>query len=100
MTGGKLRTTHGVASSDGSRDGSRVAIEVREGGASGTLLTDATVTIRGNRTGELTLPWQGVTWGDFRLGSYARENLLWDTGWQLKITRGNDGLDAYLGVPV
>ena len=87
------------AVSDGSSDGTWMAVQIRDGSSSGPLVQDATVQIRGDKTGELYLPWQGVSWGGWTAGAYAKGNLLWDTGWALNIKRGNDGLDGYLQAP-
>ena len=78
---------------------SLMAVEVREGSATGNTLTDAVVTITGDKTGELALPWQGVVFGSFHAGSYAKPGLVWDTGWRLSVKRGSDQLDGYLVAP-
>lgn len=87
------------AQSDGSSDGSWMALEIRDGSSSGSLITDAVVVLRGDKTGEFTLPWQGVNWGDFKAGSYFKSGLAWDSGWSLEVRRGNDRLDARLEAP-
>ncbi len=87
------------AQSDGSTDGTSLAVEVRQGTSDGQLITDAVVTVKGNKTGEFSLPWEGVSWGSFRLGAYRKSQATWDTGWRLSVKRGTDALDAYVEAP-
>lgn len=88
-----------TAESDGSTDGSWLAVEVREGSSEGAIVTDAVVTVRGDDSGEFNLPWEGINWGGFRAGAYVKRDLAWDTGWNILVKRGEDGLEAYLSAP-
>ncbi|HZA49641.1 MAG TPA: hypothetical protein VE549_02810 [Myxococcaceae bacterium] len=89
--------------SDGTPDGTWVIVDVREGHSDGPFVNDATVTLRGDRTGEVDAPWQGVSFGQWQAGWwYGSNGLNWDTGWALSVKRrngSNDGLEAYLQVP-
>lgn len=87
------------AETRGSTDSSWMAVEVREGHSEGNLINDAVVTIRGNKTGEYNLGWEGISFGGFRAGAYLRNELAWDTGWHITVKRGDDGLEAYLEAP-
>lgn len=99
--GGGTRTlfVRVVAESDGSTDGTSLALQVREGGSNGPIVSDAAVLVRGDKTGEATVPWQGVRWGDFAAGAYVRDGIAWDSGWAIQVRRGSDFLDAYLANP-
>ncbi len=88
-----------IATTDGSTDGTGIGIEVREGGSQGALVSDAVVIVRGDKGGEMSLPWQGVKWGDFAVGAYFKTGIPWETGWAIDIRRGPDRLDAYLVTP-
>lgn len=85
--------------SDGSTDGTWISVEVRDGSSNGTILNDATVSMHGNRSGDFNLPWEGVSFGNFRAGSYHKGSMAWDSGFQISVKRGNDALDGYLEVP-
>jgi hypothetical protein len=99
--GGGTRTlfVRAVAESDGTTEGSTMAVEVREGASTGNLITDAVVTVRGAKTGEFNLAWEGVTFGNFTAGAYTKRQLPWDRSWSMTIKRGNDGLDFALEAP-
>ncbi|MBI3184051.1 MAG: hypothetical protein HYZ28_18105 [Myxococcales bacterium] len=99
--GGGTRTLYvkAQAETDGTTDGTRLGLEVREGSSGGTLITDAVVILRGDKSGESSLPWQGLKWGDFALGSYFKSGIAWEPGWAIEVRRGNDRLDAYLQTP-
>lgn len=99
--GGGTRTlfVKALVETDGSTDGSRFGLEVREGSSGGSLITDAVVIIRGDKSGESSLSWQGAKWGELAVGSYYRSGIPWDTGWSLEVRRGNDRLDGYLVMP-
>jgi hypothetical protein len=98
-SGTKTLFVKAAAESDGATDGTWIVVEVRQGTSDGALLTDATVTLRGNKTGEFSMPWSGLDVGPFKYGGYYRGKALWDTGWTLRVRRGNDGLDAYVEAP-
>jgi len=99
--GGGTRTLYVKAEawSDGSSDGTWISVEVRQGSSDGTLLNDATVSMHGSKSGDFSLPWQGISFGNFRAGSYHKGQMAWDSGFQISVKRGNDALDAYLEVP-
>jgi hypothetical protein len=84
---------------DGTPDGNWVAVQVRQGHPDAPIVNDATVTLRGDQSGEITLPWQGITFGTWSAGWYGKNNLNWDTGWALSVKRQSDNLEAYLQVP-
>lgn len=87
------------AETRGSTDSSWLGVEVRDGHSEGNIVSDAIVTIYGDKTGEFALPWQGINWGGFQAGAYVKEGISWDTGWKIEVKRGEDGLDAYLEAP-
>ena len=97
--GTKTLFVKATAHSDGSTDGSWLGIEVRDGSESGSLITDAVVTVRGDKEGEFNLPWSGINWGGFKAGLYLKDKMAWDQGWSISVKRGNDNLDAYLVAP-
>lgn len=99
--GGGTRTlfVSAFATTDGSTDGTGIGIEVREGSSQGPLVSDAVVIVRGDRGGEMSLPWQGIRWGNFAAGAYFRTGIPWESGWAIDIRRGPDRLDAYLVTP-
>ncbi len=87
------------AETDGSTSGSWFVVQVRDGSENGTLLNDAVVSIEGDNTGELVLPFDGGDFFGFRVGANIKRDLPWDTGWRLTVRRGKDELDAYLEAP-
>ncbi len=99
--GGGTKTLYvrAQAETDGSTKGSYIVVEVRQGSSEGQIVNDAVVTLRGDNTGEVGLPFQGGDWFGFRFGGYGKAELPWDTGWGLKVTRGADELEAYLEAP-
>jgi hypothetical protein len=84
---------------DGTPDGNWIAVQVRQGHPDAPIVNDAVVTLRGDQSGEMTLPWQGVTFGGWAAGWYGTNNLTWDTGFALRVQRQSDNLEAYLQVP-
>jgi hypothetical protein len=99
--GGGTKTLYvqAEARSDGSTEGTWFAVHIREGHNDGPVVDNAVVTIRGDHTGEFTLPWEGFTFFQWPVGVYVRGNMPWDTGWAINVRRGADGLDAYLHAP-
>ena len=99
--GGGTKTLYvkAQAVSDGSTDNTAMGVEVREGHSEGNLVTDAVVTVVGNKTGEFNLAWTGINWGGFKAGAYYKDKMQWDTGWKITVKRGQDELDAYLVAP-
>jgi hypothetical protein len=84
-----------TASSDGSSQGTSITVLVRDGGAQGSFLQNATVTVIGDRGTNHALPFVGV----FGIGAYHKSNFNWEGGWRLKIVNGNDNLEAYVAGP-
>jgi len=99
--GGGTRTlwVSARAETDGSVTGTYLVVSVRDGSEAGDLVTDAEVVLRGEKNGQLLLPWQEESFAGFRNGAYVRSAIPWDTGWQLEISRGGDRLDAFLKTP-
>jgi hypothetical protein len=99
--GGGTKTLYvdAQAVSDGSTDGTWIRVCVRDGYKDGPVVTDAVVEVRGDRTGEFNLPWEGVDWFGCAAGAHARGGIAWDTGWALNVRRGDDYLDAYVQAP-
>ena len=95
-TGSHTLYVRGSMDTDGSTDGTSVRIEVREGNRSGTVVTDAIVTLRSVAGTDQTL-------GLINRGNtpvYERSGFAWDRGFVLQIRRGNtDMLDAALETP-
>jgi hypothetical protein len=90
------------AFSNGSSDGTGLRVGVREGSSSGRVLSGndgAVVTVRGNQSGERTLSFSGVSWGNWTAGLFVASQMPWDTGWHLRVQRGSDELEAYLEAP-
>ncbi|MGA9522385.1 MAG: hypothetical protein WBV82_13030 [Myxococcaceae bacterium] len=98
-TGSRTLWVKAEAVTDGSTDGTELFIQVRQGGETGEILTDAVVTIEGDKTGEFAVPWTGIKWGDFAAGGYLRDDFAWDTGWRISVKRGSDDLVAYIEAP-
>jgi hypothetical protein len=84
-----------VAESDGSSDGTFLQVFTRQGSNSGDIVTDATVELIGEKGTSHVLPWVGV----FGIGVYRKNNIIWEAGWRLRITRGSDRVEAYLNAP-
>lgn len=97
-SGSKTLFVKALAESDGSTDGTFLAVEVRQGTSDGELISDAVVNIVGDDTGEFNLPWNGGNFFGYKFGSYSKQ-LTWDKGWKLSVKRGQDELDAYLVAP-
>ncbi len=98
-TGTKTLWVKAEAVTDGSTPGTGMFIQVRQGGENGALVKDAVVTIEGDRTGEVTLPFSDEEWWGFIPGGYYRDEFAWDTGWRIEVRRGNDELVAYIEAP-
>jgi len=84
-----------TAESDGSSDGTRLLVVVRQGGSNGAFVDNATVTVIGDRGTNHTLPFVGI----FGLGGYYKNAISWEGGWRLRIVRGSDNLEAYIAGP-
>ncbi|MEW6432389.1 MAG: hypothetical protein AB1730_12850 [Myxococcota bacterium] len=83
-------------STNGSTGGTSARVEVREGGATGAVVTNAEVKLRGDKLESRTLAWrdQGNNGGVYVLDTFA-----WDTTFILDVTRGSDTLSAALSPP-
>lgn len=100
--GGGTRTlfVEALAETDGSSNGTFFGVIVRDGqGVEAPVISNAEVIFRGENTGEIRVPWQGLTVGRFRLGAYGINGIPWDTGWQIEVNRADDHLDAFLEAP-
>lgn len=98
-TGTKTLFVKATAHTDGSTDGTWLGVEVRQGSDKGDLITDAVVTMKGDKSGEFNLGWSGMNWGGWKAGLYLKQQAAWDTGWSLSVKRGQDELDAYVAAP-
>lgn len=84
-----------VARTDGSTQGTSLAVVVRQGSSSGELISDAAVELEGDRGSLHALPYSGFSFA----GSYSKSGIAWEPGWRLRIRRGADELEAYLQAP-
>jgi len=85
-----------TASTDGSSNGTSLYVVVRDTSASGPVVTDAVVTMTGDRGTVHALP--AVNFLGAHLG-YLKTDLAWEAGWRLRVERGADKLEAYLQAP-
>jgi hypothetical protein len=81
------------ATTDGSNGGTVLSALIREQGPNGPTVDDATVIMTGDTGTDHSLPLI------LCCGIYGVNNVTWETGWRLKITRGNDKLEAFLSAP-
>jgi hypothetical protein len=81
--------------SDGSTDGTFLQVLVKQGSSSGDIVSDATVELTGEKGTQHVLTWVGV----FGIGAFRKNNIIWEAGWRLRITRGSDRVEAYLNAP-
>jgi len=88
-----------TAESDGSPDGSKLTVVVKNGSSSGANLDTAMVTLIGDRGTTYTVPWTGATLFGVVLGDYHMSSINWEGGWRLRITNANDNLEAYIAGP-
>lgn len=99
-TGSRTLYVKAAMHSDGSTDGTRVQVELRENDQEGPVVTDAIVTLKGQSGRDQVL---GLVGEDSRLGTklvYARQGFAWDTGFVLQVRRADrDTLDATLEMP-
>lgn len=99
-SGTKTLYVKAAVQSDGTSDGTWLAVEVREGSDQGVLVTDAQVSVRGDSTGETGIPWGGgVSMDGFNGGVYVVWHPQWDRGFTLNVNRGSDHLNAYVETP-
>lgn len=84
-----------TARTDGSSGGTQLIVVVRQDSANGECITDATVTMIGEKGSEHALPYEGV--GCF--GWYRKSNLAWESGWRLRIESGADKLEGFVAGP-
>lgn len=80
--------------SDGSSNGTRATIEVRQGSSGGSVVSDAVVVLVGDKGGRPPLDN-----GQSFLGIYTAIGFAWEPGWRLQITRGADKLEAFIVAP-
>lgn len=99
-TGSRTLYVKAAMTTDGSTDGTRVQVELRENDQDGPLVTDAIVTLKGQSGKDQLL---GLVGENTRLGTkllYAGQGFAWDTGFVLQVRRGErDSLDAALEMP-
>lgn len=79
--------------SDGSTQGSRARVTVRSGSATGDLVKDAEVAIRGGALGRTI-----VAYDDAR-DQYRLDGFSWVEGFRIEVIRGNDLLDGSIEAP-
>lgn len=79
--------------SDGSSSGSHARVTVRSGSATGNLVTDAEVAIRGGALGRTLIPYDGQR-DQYRLDAFT-----WVEGFRIEVIRGNDRLDGSIEAP-
>lgn len=84
-----------TAASDGSSSGTSLTVLVRDGSSSGNFVTDAQVTLIGDRGTTYTPAFTGI----FGIGGYTKNQINWEGGWRLRIVRGNDTMEAYISGP-
>jgi len=94
-TGTQTLYVTAVAQSDGSSNGTSLSVVVQNGSSSGATVTDATVTLIGDKGSTYTLPFVGI----FGFGANFKNNIAWEGGWRLRIQSGNDNLEAYIAGP-
>ena len=93
--GGGTGTLHVTArlTSDGSTQGSRARITVRQGSSSGSIVDNAEVAIRGGALARTIVPF------DTNADQYRLDGFLWVEGFRLEVLRGNDLLDGSIEAP-
>ncbi len=93
--GGGTGTLYVVAhlTSDGSTAGSRARVTVRNGSATGDLVTDAEVAIRGGPLGRTIIPY------DAQRDQYRLDSFTWVDGFRLEVLHGKDLLDGSIEAP-
>ena len=79
--------------SDGSTSGSRARVTVRQGSATGDLVKNAEVAIRGGALGRTIIPY------DDQRDQYRLDSFSWVEGFRLEVIRGNDLLDGSIEAP-
>lgn len=79
--------------SDGSTSGSRARVTVRSGSATGDLVTDAEVAIRGGALGRTIIPY------DAQRDQYRLDSFTWVEGFRLEVIHGKDQLDGSIEAP-
>lgn len=80
-------------SSDGSTSGSQARVTVRQGSATGDLVKNAEVAIRGGALGRTIIPY------DDGKDQYRLDGFSWVEGFRLEVIRGNDLLDGSIEAP-
>lgn len=86
-------------SSDGSSAGTQAVIQVRNGGSSGAILHTSIVELIDDRGTKVVVPWEGVVSGQFVLGQFHASQFNWTPGFRLRVTNGNDNLEAFIAGP-
>ncbi|HVE84905.1 MAG TPA: hypothetical protein VND93_18770 [Myxococcales bacterium] len=84
-----------TAQSDGSSSGTKLTVEVRDTNSSGGFVQGATVQLIGDRGTTYTLAFVNL----FVWQGYYQQDITWEGGWKLRVTRGNDNLEAYIAGP-
>lgn len=94
-TGTQTLYVEATATSDGTSQGTAITVRLQNGGSQGSIPTDATVTVTGDRGNTYDLPFVGA----LGFGGYHKSNFNWEGGWRLRIVSGNDNLEAYVAGP-
>ncbi|RMG10391.1 MAG: hypothetical protein D6729_19610 [Deltaproteobacteria bacterium] len=97
--GTKTLYVNAATASDGSRDGTWIVVEVREGSSDGAIVDDAVVTVTDDEGNARRLNFSGVSIGNFAAGVYADTDFDFKGGTRLEVERGSDHLFAYLEHP-
>lgn len=84
-----------LVQTDGSTNGTSLRVTVRQGSNQGNFVSDASVVMTSDKGNEIILPWVGI----LGMGNYVKNDIVWEPGWRLKITRGADRVEAYLHAP-
>lgn len=79
--------------SDGSTSGSHARVSIRAGSATGDLVRDAEVAIRGGALGRTIIPY------DDQRDQYRLDSFSWVEGFRIEVIRGNDLLDGSIDAP-
>lgn len=83
-------------SSDGSTDGTSARVEVRLGSATGAVVPDATVTLKGNKLADRTLSFRDNVGNG---GAYVTDSFAWDSNFAIDVKHGDDNLVGSLDPP-
>lgn len=99
-TGSQTLYVRAALETDGSTNGTGIAVEIRERDASGPVVTDAIVTLRSQSGVDQLLAATASSTRPDSIVLYRRDGFAWDHGFVLSVRRGaDDFLDAALELP-